>query len=86
MIQIAAVFAELERETIVENVRAGLGAARARGVRLGRPPREIPVQTLKEALALRKHGNSWSAIGKLMGIPVSSIRDALRKTPPKTPH
>ena len=33
-----AAFAELERDTIGDNTKAGLEAARNRGVRLGRPP------------------------------------------------
>lgn len=36
--QISAIFAEIERNTIVERTNAGLEAARQRGVRLGRPP------------------------------------------------
>jgi len=38
MLQMAAVFAELERAMIVERVKAGLARARSRGVRLGRAP------------------------------------------------
>ena len=34
-----AALAEFERELIAERTRAGLAAARARGIRLGRPPR-----------------------------------------------
>jgi DNA invertase Pin-like site-specific DNA recombinase len=37
MLQMAAVFAELERGMIRERVNAGLARARAKGVRLGRP-------------------------------------------------
>lgn len=36
-IQISAVFAELERNMIVDRVRSGMSNARAKGVRLGRP-------------------------------------------------
>ena len=36
-IQISAVFAELERNMIVDRVRSGMSNARAKGVRVGRP-------------------------------------------------
>lgn len=36
-LQIAAVFAELERNMIVDRVRSGMSNARAKGVKLGRP-------------------------------------------------
>ena len=41
MYALVAGLAELEREAIRERVRAGLRAARARGVRLGRAPADI---------------------------------------------
>ncbi len=36
-LQIAAVFAELERNMVVDRVKSGMANARAKGVRLGRP-------------------------------------------------
>lgn len=82
MIRIAAVFAELERETIVENVRAGLAAAKDRGVKLGRPVRQIPAETLSEAARMRKEGMSWSTLAETLEIPASTIRAALQNTSP----
>lgn len=38
MLHLMATFAEYERELIQERVQAGVGSARARGVRFGRPP------------------------------------------------
>jgi DNA invertase Pin-like site-specific DNA recombinase len=37
-VNILAAVAQFERELIVERIRAGVAAARARGVKLGRPP------------------------------------------------
>lgn len=52
-------FAEFERETIVERVKAGLANAKAKGVRLGRPERDptaaVRINTLREeGLSLRQ--------------------------------
>ncbi|MDA8331598.1 MAG: recombinase family protein [Candidatus Dormibacteraeota bacterium] len=42
---VLAAVSEMERELIRERVKAGLAQARARGVRLGRPPRAQPVES-----------------------------------------
>lgn len=42
--QITNAFAELERALIIERTRAGIAAARRRGVRIGRPPKLTPEQ------------------------------------------
>jgi DNA invertase Pin-like site-specific DNA recombinase len=64
--------AEFEREIIRERVNSGLRAARARGVRLGRP------STLHEHLprvrALLDSGKSISATGRELGLPYSSTQ------------
>jgi DNA invertase Pin-like site-specific DNA recombinase len=39
MVQLVGLMAELERETILERSRAGMEAARKRGVRFGCPPK-----------------------------------------------
>ena len=67
--------AEFERSLIRERVRAGLDAARERGVRLGRRPtlmtRAAEVKRLKNAgLGIRE-------IGRKLGMPPSSVCKAL---------
>jgi DNA invertase Pin-like site-specific DNA recombinase len=42
--QIRNAFSELERALIVERTKAGMAAARRRGVRIGRPPKLTPEQ------------------------------------------
>lgn len=49
MLNLMATFAEYERELIQERVQAGVAAARARGVKFGRPPQDPE----KVALCLR---------------------------------
>ena len=44
MAGMAAVFAQLERELISQRTKEGMAAARAAGVRLGRPPRKEVTQ------------------------------------------
>jgi DNA invertase Pin-like site-specific DNA recombinase len=66
--------AEMERETIRENVKAGLEAARARGVRIGRPSVTVDAQKLAN---LRQAGASWREIERDTGIHPSTARRAV---------
>jgi len=62
--------AELERSLIVERVKAGLRNAKAKGKRLGRPPKDLD----KEAIAvLRRKGLGWRAIAKQLGVGVGTL-------------
>ena len=54
----AAVFAQMYRDQISENTRAGLAAKRAQGVTLGRP-RTMPAETIERLRALRAEGLSY---------------------------
>ncbi len=69
MLQMAAVFGELEREMIRERVIAGLSRAKAQGRKLGRPAagREA------EARKLRKRGLSMRAIAAELGVSVGLV-------------
>lgn len=42
--QIMSANAELERELLIERTKEGIAAARARGVKIGRPPKLTPVE------------------------------------------
>ena len=62
--------AELERSLIAERVRAGLRNARAKGKRLGRPPKDLDA---KRIATLRAQGVGWRAIAKQLGVGVGTL-------------
>jgi len=62
--------AELERNLIVERVRAGLRHARAKGKRLGRPRKSIDAA---EVRSLRAAGESWRTIARKTGVSVGTV-------------
>jgi DNA invertase Pin-like site-specific DNA recombinase len=70
--------AEFERSLIRERVNAGLAAAKARGVRLGRP-RTLDRRT-SEVRALRRKGLGIRAIGRQLRMPPSSVSAVLSKS------
>jgi DNA invertase Pin-like site-specific DNA recombinase len=69
MLHIFGAFAEFEREMIRERTISGVRAAKAKGKKLGRPKR---VFRRDEVMRLRKSGQSWRAIAKQLGVPVST--------------
>ena len=71
----------MEREMIRGRVRAGVRAAKAKGTRLGRPPR---VFRRDEARRLRTEGASWREIARVLGMPMSAVIDACRSETPPT--
>jgi len=68
-----AALAEFIRELIVEGTREGLAAARARGVRLGRPP-AMTAEQVRHARDLLTHpDNTVSSIARLLNVSRSTI-------------
>ena len=68
-----AALAEFIRELIVEGTNEGLTAARARGVRLGRPPAMTPEQIQSARTLLAQPEHTVSSIAKLLGVSRSTI-------------
>lgn len=66
--------AELERAAIRERVKAGLRAAKARGVRLGRAPADID---LKEARRRRAQGQTMKQVADHFGVSVRTLQRRL---------
>lgn len=64
--QMCAVFAEFEREMIVERTKAGMAKARARGSRIGRPP--APPGVVSAVRSLRAQGLGMDAIARELKI------------------
>jgi DNA invertase Pin-like site-specific DNA recombinase len=75
LMQILAAFAELERNMIVERVRAGVAEAQRQGKHCGRPKR---IFRRDEMFALKKRGLSLRSIASQLGIPRSTVADSLR--------
>jgi len=76
MYALVAGLAELEREAIRERVRAGLRAARARGVRLGRAPADIDEG---EARRRRAEGQTMRQVADRFGVSVRTIQRCLNR-------
>jgi DNA invertase Pin-like site-specific DNA recombinase len=68
-----AALAEFIRELIVEGTHEGLDAARARGVRLGRPPALTPEQVRHARDMLTHPGNTVASIARLLKVSRSTL-------------
>ena len=73
--------AEFERGIIKERVNAGLKAAKARGVRLGRPA-TLPSRRA-EVLTLKEEGLGLREIARRLSMPASSVHSILHSLPPQ---
>jgi DNA invertase Pin-like site-specific DNA recombinase len=74
LLQIVGAMAEFERTLIVERTRAGVAAARRRGVRVGRPRARVD---LDRALELRAEGTSIRDAAKVLGVGAATLSRAL---------
>jgi DNA invertase Pin-like site-specific DNA recombinase len=75
---IIAAMAELERNIIVERVKAGLNRARAEGKSLGRPKAQVDMDKL---VAMRREGLSLRDIGQKAGLGKSTVGRLLEAVP-----
>jgi DNA invertase Pin-like site-specific DNA recombinase len=85
VVVIVSAVAELERNLIIERVRAGLRRARLEGRQLGRRPIELNRPAL---LRDRARGLSLAQLAKVYGISRTSVARALKQSAgvvPKTP-
>ena len=76
-LNILAAVAQFERELITERVRAGLAAAKARGVKMGRPA--TPEKRRGEVVALAEKGMPARSISRQLRIPYSTVTQLLRQ-------
>jgi len=73
MFQIIGAMAEFERSLIQERVRAGIAAARARGVRWGRPKTVSLSLDLDKVARLRARGLSWRQVAARLDVGVGTL-------------
>lgn len=76
MLAAFAEISELERETIVARVKAGLEAARKKGKKLGRPSTITP-ETQAKVRRLSAQGKSHRRIAEMIGISNGSVANIL---------
>ena len=69
------VLAKVERNMMIRNVRAGVARAQSEGVQCGRPRRSF---SRAEARKLRAQGLSIRAVAAQLGVPTSTVADALQ--------
>jgi len=73
---VIAGFAELEREQISENVRAGMARAQAEGKQISRP--RIPEEKQTRIRELAASGESRRAIAKELGVNRQTVANYLK--------
>lgn len=66
-------FAQFERDLIRERVNAGLKAAKARGVRLGKKPLDEAIK--REIMVTLDFGNGVRETARILNLPVSTVHD-----------
>ncbi|MDY3869226.1 MAG: recombinase family protein [Pyramidobacter sp.] len=84
VLQLLSFVAENERAAIRSRQSEGIALAMARGVRFGRPPREMP-GNFEEVMRLWEEGKiSINAAAKLCGVPRTTLSSRLRSRCKKT--
>jgi DNA invertase Pin-like site-specific DNA recombinase len=80
MVQIIGAMAEFERSLIVERVKAGMRNARAKGKRIGRPPRTYLAQEERRtiAAAYRQGQGSLRQLAARFGTSVGMVQRCIR--------
>jgi DNA invertase Pin-like site-specific DNA recombinase len=70
--------AEFERELIAERTRAGMGAAKRAGIRLGRPPK-LSASQAAEACRKLSTGVSVTRVAAGLDVSVTTLKRAIKK-------
>ncbi len=78
MFTIIGAMGQLERDLVIERVRAGLDRARAKGVRLGRPRAAVDIGRV---VSMRSEGKSIRAVARALKISPMSVGRALAELP-----
>ena len=80
MFTVVAAISELERDLIRERVQAGVERARAKGVKFGRPKRDLD---LRAAQVLHAQGHSIREVADMLGLPRTTLRRRLAEGGPQ---
>jgi DNA invertase Pin-like site-specific DNA recombinase len=80
LFHVIGAMAEFERDLISERVKAGMGAAKNNGVRLGRPR---VMANARKVAALRAQGRSWKQICSELGLSKGTAQRAFNGLPKK---
>lgn len=80
MLHMVALLAELERALIAERTRAGVQAARGRGVKFGRKPK-LTAQQLRHARKLLDQGERAEIVADSLHVGRSTLYRALQRHP-----
>ncbi|HEV2818249.1 MAG TPA: recombinase family protein [Allosphingosinicella sp.] len=83
--RLMSVFSDFERNVIVERTRAGLAAAKARGVRLGRRPKLSPSQIIA-ARDLVDGGKKAEIVASQFGVGRATLFRNIRHQQSETAH
>lgn len=84
MLGIASVFAALERDLLIERTMAGLATARAKGVRLGRPPASDSI--LDAIKSLREQGLGINTIARELKVGKSTVAKVIATMKEEASH
>lgn len=76
--QITGAFAELERALIIERTKAGMEAARGRGVRIGRPRKLSEQQIAQARIRIVDDEAGLSSVAQELGVSPRTLSRALR--------
>jgi DNA invertase Pin-like site-specific DNA recombinase len=77
LLQVMGAFAEFERGLIQERVKAGVARAKARGKKLGRPPKVMAPEAVRAAQQLLSEGWSVREAAAATGVPRSTLHRRL---------
>ena len=74
VLQVLSFVAENERANIRQRQAEGIAAAKARGVRFGRPPKPLPDNYLSTYLQWKSGALTGTAAAKECGMPLATFR------------
>jgi len=74
-----AVFAEFEREQIRERTKAGMAAAKRRGVHVGRPRKLSSAQVAHAARQIEENNETIAGMAKIFGVATLTLSRALAR-------